>query len=93
MTLKIIFLLFLLTLSLARTYPSYKQCDSKWMSVPLGFSNQTICKAGAQITCVAMALDAVAQTFTPATINTWLQQRNGFKGTSIIWDAVNPLGL
>ena len=40
-----------------------------------------------------MALDAVDQKFNPGTINTWLQERNGFKKDMIIWEAINPLGL
>ena len=46
----------LLALAATRTYPLYKQCDSKWGNEHLGTSQNTICKAGCLMSSIAMAL-------------------------------------
>ena len=91
---KIILLAFLVGLALSRTYPLYKQCDSKWGNEQLGTSSNTICKAGCLMSSVAMALSGVGKNYNPGTLNTWLKGHGGYvSGDLFVWASVNSLGI
>jgi hypothetical protein len=84
----------LVTAVLARTYPLYKQCDSRWGNEQLGTSSNTICKAGCAISSVAMALTGCGHNYNPGTINTWLKNNGGYVGgDGLVWGSVSKLGL
>ncbi len=56
----IILLIALVAFAASRSYPTlYKQCDSRWGSVTLGFGTKTICQAGCLMSSVAMSLSAI----------------------------------
>ncbi len=77
-----------------RTYPLYKQCDSRWGSHELGTSSNTICKAGCLMSSVSMALSGCGKSYTPDTLNTWLKGHGGYvSGDLFVWGSVKPLGL
>lgn len=94
MTAKILLLALLLVLSACRSYPMYKQCDSRWGSEQLGTSANTICKAGCLMSSVAMALSGIGKNYNPGTLNTWLKGHGGYvSGDLFVWGSVSPLGL
>jgi hypothetical protein len=87
-------LLALVVISLSRTYPIFKQCDSKWGSEQLGFSSNTICSAGCLMSSVAMALAGTGHDFNPSTLNQWLKEHGGYlNGDLLVWGSINSLGL
>lgn len=92
---KIILVISLVILALARDYPVYLKCDEKWANEPLGTStNETICSHGSLITSVAMGLKAIGKDFDPSSLNKWLIKNRGYIGSNLyIWASVNPLGL
>jgi len=94
MTAKLVCLFLLIALALSRSYPLYKQCDSRWGSEQLGTSSNTICKAGCLMSSVAMALSGTGHTYTPSTLNTWLKGHGGYvSGDLFVWGSVNSLGI
>lgn len=94
MTAKIILLAAILVLSACRTYPMFKQCDSRWGSERLGTSTNTICKVGSLISSVSMALAGIGKSYNPSSLNTWLKGNGGYiNGDRFVWGAVNSLGL
>jgi len=94
MALKLVIFSLLVALALARTYPLYKQCDSKWGSEQLGTSSNTICKAGCLMSSVAMALSGVGHSYNPGTLNSWLKGHGGYvSGDLFVWASVNSIGL
>ena len=77
-----------------RTYPLYKQCDSRWGSHELGTSSNTICKAGCLMSSVSMALSGCGKGYNPGTLNTWLKGHGGYvSGDLFVWGSVKSLGL
>lgn len=91
---KILILAVLLATVLARNYPLYKQCDSRWGSHKLGTSSKTICEAGCLMSSVAMALSGTGHEHTPDTLNKWLTEHGGYvSGDSFVWNSVKSLGL
>ena len=77
-----------------RTYPLYKQCDSRWGSHELGTSSNTICKAGCLMSSVSMALSGCGKSYNPDTLNTWLKGHGGYvSGDLFVWGSVKSLGL
>ena len=68
----------ILFLATARTYPLYKQCDSKWGSEHLGTSSKTICQAGCAMSSLAMGLAGIGKNYNPSTLNTWLKGHGGY---------------
>ena len=94
MTAKIILLAAILVLSACRTYPMFKQCDSRWGSERLGTSTNTICKVGSLISSVSMALAGIGKSYNPGSLNTWLKGHGGYvSGDLFVWGSVNSLGL
>ena len=94
MSAKILLAALLLVLAASRTYPLYKQCDSKWGNEHLGTSSNTICKAGCLMSSVAMALSGCGHNYNPGTLNTWLKGHGGYvSGDLFVWGSVKPLGL
>lgn len=94
MTAKILLLAAILILSSCRSYPLYKQCDSKWGSEQLGTSANTICKAGCLMSSVSMALSGIGKNYNPGSLNTWLKGHGGYvSGDLFVWGSVNSLGL
>src|ERR1700733_9103864 len=84
----------LVTIALCRTYPLYKQCDSRWGSEGLGTSSNTICKAGCAMSSVAMGLAGIGKNYNPGTLNTWLKGNGGYvSGDLLVWGAVGKIGL
>eukprot|EP01100_Stratorugosa_tubuloviscum_P015061 TRINITY_DN8454_c0_g1_i1.p1 TRINITY_DN8454_c0_g1~~TRINITY_DN8454_c0_g1_i1.p1 ORF type:complete len:223 (+),score=74.03 TRINITY_DN8454_c0_g1_i1:48-671(+) len=69
-------------------YPTYLQCDPTWSNDTMGGKNpnyDTICIQGCAMTSLAMALSGKGylipltyQNVTPATLNVWLQNNNGY---------------
>ena len=94
MTTKFLLLAVILVLSSCRTYPLYKQCDSRWGSEQLGTSANTICKAGCLMSSVSMALAGIGKGYNPGSLNTWLKGHGGYvSGDLFVWGSVNSLGL
>ena len=94
MSAKIFLLAALLVLASCRSYPLYKQCDSRWANEQLGTSSDTICKAGCLMSSVAMALSGIGKNYNPSTLNTWLKGHGGYvSGDLFVWASVNSLGL
>lgn len=94
MTTKILLLAAILILSSCRSYPTYKQCDSRWGSEQLGTSSNTICKAGCLMSSVSMALAGIGKSYNPGSLNTWLKGHGGYvSGDLFVWGSVNSLGL
>ena len=91
---KIFVLALILVIAACRTYPTYKQCDSRWGSHQLGTSSNTICKAGCLMSSVSMALSGCGKNYNPDTLNTWLKGHGGYvSGDLFVWASVNSLGL
>ena len=91
---KLIILSILIVACLSRTYPLYKQCDSRWGNNQLGTSSNTICKAGCLMSSAAMALLGVGHNYNPGTLNTWLKANGGYvSGDLFVWTAINKIGL
>src|SRR3990167_5611942 len=81
----------------ARSYPLFKQCDSKWGSDSLG-SSSTICKVGCLMSSVSMALagcgkSVAGQAANPKSLNSWLKSHGGYSGNLFNWGSVGSLGL
>lgn len=94
MNFRILTVALILAFVAARTYPLYKQCDSKWGSEQLGTSSNTICKAGCLMSSVSMALAGIGKGYNPGTLNTWLKHNGGYvSGDLFVWGAVSHLGL
>jgi hypothetical protein len=94
MALKIFIIAAIFILSSCRSYPTYKQCDSKWGNEQLGTSSNTICKAGCLMSSVSMALSGCGKGYNPGTLNTWLKGNGGYvSGDLFVWGSVNRLGL
>ena len=91
---KILALSLLVAISLARVYPLYKQCDSRWGNEQLGTSSDTICTAGCAMTSCAMALAGTGPAYTPSTLNRWLTANGGYyNGGDLLWGSISKLGL
>ncbi len=82
---KILILLALLVITVfaGRSYPLYKQCDSRWGGKLLGHGPATICKAGCLLSSVSMCLAGLkvkvdGKTADPATTNSWLLSHGGY---------------
>jgi hypothetical protein len=91
---KLLILALLVAVCLARTYPLYKQCDSRWGNEHLGTSANTICKAGCLMSSAAMALSGTGHSYNPGTLNTWLKSNGGYvSGDLFVWTSIDKLGL
>jgi ABC-type bacteriocin/lantibiotic exporter with double-glycine peptidase domain len=91
---KAFILLCLVTLIACRTYPLYKQCDSRWGNQALGTSSKTICQAGCLMSSAAMALSGVGSSYNPETLNKWLISNGGYaSGNMFVWASINRIGL
>ena len=91
---KISLIAVLIIAAFCRSYPIFKQCDSKWANEQLGTSANTICKAGCAMSSVAMGLAGCGKSFNPSTLNSWLKGHGGYvSGDLIVWSAITPLGL
>lgn len=91
---KILTLAVLVTLALSRTYPLYKQCDSRWGSEQLGTSSNTICKAGCAMSSCAMGLAGTGHSYNPSTLNKWLTSNGGYvSGDLLVWGSLGKIGL
>jgi hypothetical protein len=91
---KVLVLALVVVLAFSRSYPMYKQCDSRWGSEQLGTSSNTICKAGCLMSSVAMALAGTGKNYNPSSLNGWLKGHGGYvSGDLFVWASVNPLGL
>jgi hypothetical protein len=87
-------LLVLVAAATSRTYPLYKQCDSRWANEQLGTSSNTICSAGCLMSSAAMALSAIGSSYNPSTLNTWLKGHGGYVSQDLfVWASINPLGV
>ena len=93
LVMKVLFILLLLTCSMSRTYPMFKQCNSKWGNDKVGSTSNTICGVGCALSSVAMALAGIGKSYDPGTLNVWLKSNSGYSGTSINWASVKNLGL
>ncbi len=92
--LKAALLLALVVMSLSRTYPMFKQCDSRWANEQLGTSSNTICSAGCLMSSASMALAGTGHNYNPSTLNQWLKGHGGYvSGDLFVWGAINSLGL
>ena len=91
---KILLLAFLVIVAIARNYPMYKQCDSRWANDQLGTSSKTICQAGCLMSSAAMALSGTGHSYDPKTLNNWLKSNGGYvSGNLFVWASINKLGL
>ena len=84
----------LLIAASTRSYPLYKQCDSKWANEQLGTSSNTICKAGCAMSSLAMGLSGIGKNYNPSSLNAWLKGHGGYvSGDLLVWGSVTSLGL
>jgi ABC-type bacteriocin/lantibiotic exporter with double-glycine peptidase domain len=91
---KLLIFALLVAVCLGRSYPLYKQCDSRWGNEHLGTSSNTICKAGCLMSSAAMALAGTGHNYNPGTLNTWLKANGGYaSGDLFVWTAIGKLGL
>lgn len=91
---KFIILSLLIICIFSRSYPLYKQCDSKWGSNHIGTSSKTICQVGCLMSSASMALAGTGHSYNPGTLNTWLKANGGYaSGDLFVWSAINKLGL
>ena len=75
------------------SYPSWRQCDSRWKGDQLGTCSETICKAGCAITSVAMFIAGRGYGGDPGKFNQWLKSNGGYvSGCDIVWGKVDNLG-
>lgn len=94
MSIKITLIAVLLVLAASRTYPLFKQCDSRWGNEQLGTSSNTICKAGCAMSSLAMGLAGIGKSYNPSTLNTWLKGHGGYvSGDLLVWGSVSSIGL
>jgi hypothetical protein len=92
--LKLVTFSLLIAVMLCRTYPMFKQCDSRWGNNQLGTSSDTICSAGCLMSSAAMGLAGTGHGYNPATLNTWLTNNGGYiDGDGFVWASINRLGL
>jgi len=63
-------------------WPFYSQRDPRWADVPLGpdEGGGTLGSAGCAVTCAAMICTSVGCEVTPAELNEWLCESDGFAG-------------
>jgi GH25 family lysozyme M1 (1,4-beta-N-acetylmuramidase) len=61
------------------------QNDPAWKNNRLGTSNVTIGQQGCLITCVAMTLKFYGYDYTPATLNTYLTNHDGYASGNLLW--------
>jgi ABC-type bacteriocin/lantibiotic exporter with double-glycine peptidase domain len=91
---KLVIFCLLVAVVLSRSYPLYKQCDSKWGSQHIGTSSKTICQVGCLMSSASMALAGTGHSYNPGTLNTWLKSNGGYaSGDLFVWTAINKLGL
>lgn len=91
---KFLILAILIVACLSRSYPLFKQCDSRWANDQLGTSSNTICKAGCLMSSASMALAGTGHDYNPHTLNIWLKSNGGYvSGDLFVWTAINKLGL
>ena len=74
----------------------YDQCDSRWADELIGSTQHTICKDGDILTSLAMTLASLNTTtnwirststvITPSSLNTWLNNSEGYLADSTIID-------
>jgi ABC-type bacteriocin/lantibiotic exporter with double-glycine peptidase domain len=91
--LKVLLLSALFVLALSRTYPLFKQCDSRWANDELGTSGDTICKSDCLLSCIAMGLAGTGHDYNPGTLNKWLKANGGISGYQIIYSKLSQIGL
>lgn len=63
----------------------YSQNDVRWKNVRLGTSSTTIGWNGCLISCIAMTLKYYGFDYTPATLNTYLTEHNGYDQGNLLW--------
>lgn len=61
------------------------QNDPRWKSIRLGTSNVTIGQQGCLITCVAMVEKYYGFDYTPATLNAYLTNHDGYASGNLLW--------
>jgi hypothetical protein len=91
----ILLLSVLLIVATSRTYPLYKQCDSRWASEKLGtHPTNTICSSGCLMSSASMALTAIGQSYNPGSLNAWLNGHGGYVQQDLfVWASINSLGV
>ena len=65
--------------------PVYSQNDPRWKNIRLGTSSTTIGWNGCLISCIAMTLKYYGFDYTPATLNTYLTNNNGYDQGNLLW--------
>ena len=94
MSVKVMLVALLVVLAASRTYPLYKQCDSRWGSEHIGTSSKTICQVGCLMSSVSMALAGIGKSYNPSSLNTWLKGHGGYvSGDEFVWGSVGSIGL
>jgi len=95
----IIVLLNVLAIFGAFNPPVYKQYDSRWSDIILGFGPDTIGHSGCLMTSVTSMAAGYGIKINgsipdPIIMNEWLKENGGFvSGDLFVWDSVKPLGL
>lgn len=68
----------------------YKQTDSRWRSIKLGFGSATIGQGGCTISCIGYLHNLVTgQNLTPAEVNAKLKSVGAFSGSLVLWAKVS----
>ena len=65
--------------------PPFSQRDPRWANIRLGTSGTTIGWNGCLISCIAMDLQFNGFDYTPATLNTYLTNNNGYDKGNLLW--------
>ncbi|KAL0482071.1 N-acetylmuramoyl-L-alanine amidase [Acrasis kona] len=79
-----------------KSYPLFKQCDTKWGGNKLGTS--TVCKIGCLMSSVSMALNGFGRKIdgkesNPGILNAYLSKHGGYQGNLFIWDSISKFGF
>lgn len=80
-----------------RSYPLFKQCDSRWANDVI--STKTLCQVGCLENSVSMALAGLGKSIDghsidPHVLNSWLKSHGGYSGNLFNWGSVtSPFSL
>jgi hypothetical protein len=66
-------------------FPDWKQCYYAWKNYPIGKSNETLCSKGDTTTSLVIWMASHGFEGNPRTLNTWLNNNNGYQGSNILW--------
>jgi hypothetical protein len=69
-----------------QVHPVWRQLDLPWGPLPYAAGAKTIAQKGCALTCLAMALNFVQAPADPLWLNSFMNAKNDFNGSQVIWD-------